>query len=333
MPNNVTTDEMETALTNLAQSMGLSVKEYVEGGFLDLTTYGQDKANILARLDAIDVISDEDDIETLAEKIKSINTVLSNDEGQLQGILDLINVNKSDIATEKARAKGVEAGLRTDVDNALAKGVTNANDISDIQTALSDLEGVNTVAVDELKARVTDTESQIATLEADATVEGSVDNKIAVETARAKSVSGTLSDLTTEDKTNLVGAINEVQSEVNLAQAGVNSAMAKAEENATAIAGVDKKYNDILEDTTDADDNLVKGIKTRVTDVENAIATETTARTEAMTAQLEELKAYSDARDLKASSMNICAIGNAFRGALGLGDKTCDGNDGDGEAI
>jgi len=59
MADNVTTDDLEAALKNLAESMGLSVKEYVEGGFLDLTTYGQDKAAILARLDAIDVINDD----------------------------------------------------------------------------------------------------------------------------------------------------------------------------------------------------------------------------------------------------------------------------------
>lgn len=46
---------------------------------------------------------------------------------------------------------------------------------------------------------------------------------------------GTLANLTTTDKTSLVGAINEVKSDAGTAQGTANTAVTKANENATAI--------------------------------------------------------------------------------------------------
>ncbi len=349
MADNVTTDDLEVALQDLAEQMGLSVKEYVEGGFLDLTTYGQDMASVVSRLDAIDVVDSEDDIESLAEKIIAVNKVLSDDDGALQGILDLINVNKADIAGLVTTTDG----LRTDVNTAIAKGNSNETALNDYKSVANDrmteIEGSAT----DLAGRVTDTEASINTLESNVTVEGSVAYSVEQEALRAKNVSGALADLATTEKGSLVGAINEVEADgiankdaIAILNGGtdVEGSVAKAVEDATGGDISDLKGRveaeetestrvaTILDDTTDEDDNLVKGIVTKVADTANALAVETQARIDAMTAQLADLKAYSDARDLKAASMDMCTIGNKFRSALGLGDSSCDG-DGDGETV
>ena len=422
MADNVTTEDLEIALNDLAESMGISVVEYVEGGFLDLTTYGQDKAEILARLDNIDTINAEDDIDSLAEKIVAINAVLSDDDGALQGILDLINVNKADIATLRTDMTGITDALRTDVDNATAKGAANESAINDIK---SDVSGYKTTTEDRFAAvegRTTEVEAGLDTLNADASVEGSVAYAVAAEEARAKNVTGALADLATDEKATVVGAINEVQAETNLAQASANAAMDKATLNEDAIAilngddtvegsvakavldatggdisdlsdrvdaqeaatadlsgrvdGVEesiasyktttedaiaqakeeataaindeiasreaadavlsdrtKVVEDILNDTTDEDDNLVKGIVTRTSDLEAEVQANLEKQIADLQAAVDDMKAYSDSNDLKAASMDMCSIGNKFRSALGLGDSTCDDSSTEDDAL
>jgi len=552
MADNVTTDDLEKALNDLAEAMGLSVKEFVEGGFLDKATYSEDHAAVVARLDAIDVVDSEDDIESIAEKLIAVRKVLSDDDGALQGILNLIKENQAAITTEKDRAEGVEAGLRTDVDNATAKGASNESAIADLKTATSDYATANDERVTDVEGRITDTEAALNTLNADADTAGSVAKAVADEAARAKNVSGALADLTTDEKDTLVGAINEVDSNAKVNAAGISAltdrvgtnedtlttlngdasvtgsvtqkvkgledklteaftdAMTDAKDaldaadanlqaqittlnaddetegsvdykikqatggdisdlsdrmdategktaantsavsllnsdsetegsvdykiaqaantsnaitdalddritadeaalatlngddtvegsvakqvkdasdaltstveanksaiegtvseltdtvaanktaledtiaaNATtasdaliaeskratdaevALAGRTKTVEDILNDTTDEDDNLVKGIVTRVGDTESALAAQAQKQIDDLQAAVDELKAYSDSRDLKAASMDICGVHNKFRSALGLGDKDC-GGDGDGEAV
>lgn len=197
MADNVTTQELEDALNQLAESMGVSVKEYVQAqGYSTVEELTNAISNVQSQIDAIVTIDDSDGVETLAEKIKNLNAVLSNDAGELQNILDLIEQN----------SQAIQDAVGGDL------------------TALTD--------------RVTVVE-------------------------------------------------------------------------------------DTLNDTTDEDGNLVKGIKSRVGDLE----------TQAV-ANLNEAKAYADSVALKASSMDICAIGNSFRAALGLSNSDCsDGGDGDGAVV
>ncbi len=349
MADNVTTEELEDALQELAEQMGLSVKEYVEGGFLDLTTYGQDMASVVSRLDAIDVVDSEDDIESLAEKIIAVNKVLSDDDGALQGILDLINVNKADIAGLVTTTDG----LRTDVNTAIAKGNSNETALNDYKSVANDRMTEIEGSVTATEGRITDTEASINTLESDVTVEGSVAYSVEQEALRAKNVSGALSDLATEEKGSLVKAINEVEKDgiankdaiaILNGDAETEGSVAKAVEDATggdisdlkgrveAEEAESVRVATILDDTTDEDDNLVKGIVTKVADNANALAVETQARMDQMAQAILDLQAYSDARDLKASSMDMCSIHNNFRSSLGLGDKSCDSS-GDGETV
>ena len=198
MADNVTTQQLEDTLIQLAQSMGVSVREYVLAqGYATTEELMNAISNVQSQIDAIVTIDDADGIETLAEKIKNLNEVLSNDAGELQNILDLIE-----------------------------------------------------------------------------------QNRIAIEEA----IGG--------DLTQLVDRITVVENTLN--------------------------------DTTDEDGNLVKGIKSRVRDLE----------TQAV-ANLNEAKTYADSVALKATSMDICAIGNSFRAALGLSSVDCSNgnNDGDGAVI
>jgi len=401
---NVTTEELETALQDLADGMGLSVKEYVEAGYLDLTTYGQDKAAIEAKLqantDAISAITemDDNDVESMAERIAKINAVLSDsDSGELQGILDLINVNIADIAGLRTDV----TGLRTDVDAAVAQGNSNATNIDNLSQAVSDNKEAAELAVSDLSGRVDTAESELEVLKGDETVVGSVAQKVKEEADRAKAVSGLTADLTTDEKGNLVGAINEVNTKADEAKSTAESALSQAASNKaeldvingddtvdgsiakavkdatggdisdlsdrvtatetaqgadqaaietlngdeTVEGSVDKKIADansvldgrvsateeeatrvksILDDSTDDEDNLVKGIVTQTADNTAAIAAEAAARVAELTQTVEDMKAYSDANDLKASAMDMCKIKNKFRGALGLADKSCD---------
>jgi len=253
MADNVTSDDLEKALSDLAESMGLSVKEYVEGGFLDLTTYNEAQSAVIARLDAIDVIDAEDDVETIAEKLIAINKVLSDDDGVLQNILNMINDNQSQIVTESDRAKGVEAGLRTDVDNATSKGNANESAINDIKSGISDYKTTTEDRFTAVEGRVTDDEAAIATLTADVDTEGSVAYSVEQEAIRAKSVSGKLADLSTDDKDSLVGAINEVQAETITAQAGVDGLV-------TRMGSAEEAINTINGDV-DTDGSMAKAIK------------------------------------------------------------------------
>jgi hypothetical protein len=417
MNNNTTM--FKALLEQLAQSMGLSVVEYVQGGFVDLTTYGQDKASILARLDAIDVVDSGDSVETLAEKIIAINEVLSNDQGELQGILDLITTNTNAIAnlTNIANvrydsilsAQTIQDGRLTDNTNAIT---VNTAAIDALQTAT----GANLSA---LQDRVVIAEALLTTLRGDSSVAGSVANSVLAEETRAKAVSGLLANLNTSDKATLVAAINEVNNKTqanaaditalgDLASAGsdalaqevidrtaadtalenaanalsalvadlttalaaetqsrtdgdaANAAAIAAEASRAADAEADLQeqvnalggsgsgslgdlenrmdaVEDELNDTTDADDNLVKGLKTKVADNAAAITALEQSTGSALTTGIQEAKDYSDARDLNAGEVDACAIGNIFRTALGLADNTCGDQgsspDGDGAVL
>jgi hypothetical protein len=141
-----------------------------------------------------------------------------------------------------------------------------------------------------VEGSVTALQQSVDTLNGDSTIEGSVDFKVSVEEARAKSVSGTLTNLTTTNKTNLVGAINEVNAKadgnttnITVVQQSVTDVTVRidnVEQQIQSIGGgnipdltarVETLEGDVY-DTTDDNDNLIKGLKSRVTDVENVAA-------------------------------------------------------------
>ncbi len=293
MADNVTTDELEQALQDLATSLGQSTKEYVEGqGFAKDADLQTAIANLQGQITAITEMEDNDHV-SLAEKIEKIKEVLSNDEGVVQSIFSLIQENKQAIEDETTRATDAEAALQAQV--TAVQNKANSNETA-IATNASEITGV--------KSRVDASEATLTTLTGDESVDGSIKKQIADEAARTNVAIATAKQ----------EAIDEAKSYVD-------------EKVGSDVSGLGDRVSELenaINDTTDENGNLVKGIKSRLSDVE--------ARAEAV---LVEAKAYTDSKMIKASSMDICGIGNKFRSALGLADATCGGNgeSGDGAVI
>jgi hypothetical protein len=307
MADNVTTEELELALQQLAEGMGLSVVEYVQGlGYATVADVESDVNGLQSQINAILELDAENGVESLAEKVNAINAVISDENGVIQAIYTKIQENTQEILNETLRATGVEADLQAQITSAVNAGNTNATAITSVQTALTALTG-----------RVTLTEADIATLKGDETVAGSIANLIKVETDRAvakEAENRALIDINTAKTADL-------QSQINNLTGGTSGSISEVSERVTVI-------EDTLNDTTDENGDLVKGIKTRLSDVESGLASEIARATAREDAVLAEAKAYTDANVLKASSMDVCSIGNKFRFALGLADKTCGGTGG-----
>lgn len=416
---NEDTTKVKVMLEQLVQSMGISIKEYTEGGFLDLTTYGRDKASIISRLDAIDIVDSSDNAETLSEKIIAINEVLSNDQGELQGILDLISSNTNAI-TNLTNIANVRYDSIVDRQNVQDQRLTdNTSAIAVNAAAINALQNATGQDLTLLSDRVGVAEALLDTLRGNSSVSGSVANSVLAEENRAKAVSGLLADLNTTDKSTIVAAINEVRDQVLANASSVNDlqvlagqgADALAQEvqdraaadtaletqiatidgllsdltsalatetqarvdgdtnNAAAIAaeadraiGAEQALQDAIDaisgngygslgdienrvteiedeinDTTDENDNIVKGLKSKVLDNSNAIAALDQSIRNGLSDGIQEAKDYSDAKAIKADEIDVCGIGNIFRTALGLGTNQCDdyvdGGDGDGAIL
>jgi len=426
---NVTQEELDTRLAELAEGLGLSVKEYVEAGFLDLDTYSLDKSAILSRLDALDRIDASDSIESLAERVEALRDLFEDAEGDLvQGILTSIATNTGAISTltgdetvEGSVAKAVKDAVVAEkvVTDALdARLVVEETKSADAKVAADQVR----VELDAVKVESAQSTADVAVLKGDDTVEGSVaktvKDAVAAEEARTKGVTGLRADLTTDEKGTIVGAINEVDahadealaqiavlngddtvegsvakavldatggditdlsdrmtaveelaSDAVIAAASAGSAadvannsiailngdetvegsVAKAvldatggdisdlSDRMTAVEAEDVRIASILDDTTDADDNIVKGVVTKLDEAAQAIVAEAAARVADVEARLAEAKAYTDEYALctpQIQALDICGHVNKFRGALGLGANTCDGsNTSDGEAL
>lgn len=305
MGANVTTDDLELALEQLAESMGLSVVEYVNSlGYATVADVEADVNGLQSQINAIIELDAENGVESLAEKVNAINAVLSDENGVIQAIYTKIQENTQAILNEVTRATGVEADLQAQITSAVNAGSTNATAVTALQTALNGLTD-----------RVTLTESDIALLKGDETVVGSIANLIKVETDRAvakEAENRALIDINTAKTADL-------QSQIDNLTGGASGSISQVSDRVTVIENE-------LNNTTDGEGNLVKGIKTRLTEVEDGLASEIARATAREDAVLAEAKAYTDANVLKAASMDVCKIGNKFRFALGLADNNCSGN-------
>jgi len=278
MADNVTTDELEQALQDLASEMGLSVKEYVESlGYATVAELQAAEANLQAQITAITELDADNGAESLAEKIAAINAVISDENGAIQNILGKILENKQAILDEVTRATAAEAALQSQITANANKTASNEAAITSIVSKANELKEAQDAVNADVENRLSSVESTIETLKGDT----------------AETVAG----------------LDE------------------------RVTGVEKTLND----TTDEDGNLVKGVVTRLSDVEAKVDANEVKRVQELEQAVEELKAYSDARDLKASSMDICGIGNKFRASLGLAARDCaggtSGGDGDGAVI
>lgn len=282
MADNVTTEQLEISLQDLASEMGLSVVEYVQSlGYATVADVNADVASLQNQINSIIELDGENGVESLAEKVNAINAVLSDENGVIQAIYSKIQENTQSLLNEVTRATGVEADLQAQITSLVNSGNTSATAITAVQTAVT-----------ALTDRVTLTEADIATLKGDETVVGSIANLIKVETDRA---------------------------------------VAKEAENRALIDANTQKTADLqaqIDTLTGGETGSISDLSTRLTDVETAVTANEATRIAELAQAVADLKAYSDANDLKASSMNLCGIGNKFRQALGLADKTCGGDTG-----
>jgi len=276
--------------------MGLSVKEYVESlGYSTVAELNTAVGSVQAQIDAITEISDNG-AESLAEKIQAINAVVSNADGELQQILTLIQANKQLVLDETTRATDVEAGLQVQLTAVSNKVTSNETALTGLSQKVTD----NKTAQDEVNSNVATrllaAEGTLETLAGDDTVDGSIAKAVKDEAVRTNT------------------AISAVQEQINEITGGATGSISD-------IANRVGEVENLLKDTTDADGNLVKGHTTRITELENNVTNEATARVKAVSDALIESKAYTDANTLKLSSMDTSRIYNKFRTSLGLAAK------------
>jgi len=102
-------------LNSLAQSVGQGVNDYVTSrGYATVAELEARFNEVSSQIEAITKIDEGDGVETLAEKIAKINEVVSNEDGVVQQIFDLIVQNETAISEETQRATQAEADILTE---------------------------------------------------------------------------------------------------------------------------------------------------------------------------------------------------------------------------
>jgi len=328
MADNVTTDDLEKALQDLASQMGLSVKEYVESlGYSTVEELSTAISGVQSQIDAITKIDADDGVETLAEKIQAINSVISNSDGEIQQILSLIQENKQLVTDETTRATDVETDLQNQVTANANKTASNETAIANAVQSISDNKSAQDTVNSDVESRLSSAEGTVATLTGDETVDGSIAKAIKGEADRAKAIEAQNAQALADETTRATTKEDDLQAQIDDITGGDTGSISELTDRVGVV-------EDTLNDTTDENGDLVKGIVTRVTEVETAVTNEVSARVEAVTQALTDAKAYTDENILKASSMDICGIHNKFRASLGLADKDCSGGgDGDGAVV
>ena len=372
----VTSQELQTQLEQFASDLGVSVQElltsYYTKGEIDSTIAG-----ITSRLDAIDVIDATDGVDTLAEKIKAINDLLTDptNNSLATDILNRISTNASDIATEASRAQTAEAAIQVKVDANTNNISQNASDIATLNSTVTNNKAALDAADAALDSRVSSIESTVSTLTGDESVVGSVDNKIAQERARAQAaeaaLEGTIASSGQDAVTNANNYTDSVASGLDAHISGVESRVDELQGDSSVPGSVDSKIEahrvsaeavmdskvdaavsaldatdadlqaqidalagtgsgsigdlegrvstieDDLNDTTDGSGNLVKGVKSRLTDVESLVSSNKTA----LDATDADLQAQIDALQgagLETGIIDGRAAANKFRAVFGL---------------
>jgi len=170
MAENITTTELETALQNLAEQQGLSVVEYVQSlGYATVSAVETSVSGLQAQITSIVELDAENGVESLAEKIKAINSVVTDENGVVQSILTKILENRNLITNETARATKAELVLNSKIDanksatDSLAEIVASnltATDATDaqLQAQIDALSDGTTETNDALAGRVTSIE-------------------------------------------------------------------------------------------------------------------------------------------------------------------------------
>jgi len=282
----VTSAELQAQLEQLANDLGVSLQEILAAfytkGEIDTTVAG-----ITSRLDAIDVIDATDGVETLAEKVKAINALLTDPANNTLAtdLLNRIATNASGLSAEATRATAAEAALQSAIDTNSNGVAQNASNITNLAVTVSDNKSATDLAISDMGDRVTATEGDLTTLKGDKTVTGSIANQIDAEATRAKAVEAANQaaqaatqaqvDTLNGDSTvagsvdsKISSAVSNITVAASTADAAQNTRLDALEAAGTALDGRVATVEDVLNDTTDANGDIVKGVKTKVSDLE-----------------------------------------------------------------
>jgi hypothetical protein len=341
----VTAEELQSQLEQLAEALGVSVKELfdamgvkVDANKEAIAVNASSIEDIKKRLDAIDVIDGEDGIESIAEKLKTLNDMLSQDgtlaTDLLQRVADnkaAINAVASDLSAEVSRAKEVEAGLDgrlSTVEQNIVQNTTNLDNLTKTVTA-------NKTAIDasieEINGRVAANEQVVENLFTHTDKDGNVVvGEVEKRIADANAAQGIDLRKYTDDS---IGAAkteleNTLQSQIDSVEKQLAELDAAKAEDLNAIAAQVEEIKSVLNDDTAEDGTIVKGIVSQVADIQAQLVAKAT---EIKNAQLAADAAMAEAKSAGLATGVICGVkaANKFRAALGLPllDENCGGDD------
>jgi len=315
----ITSQDLQTQLENLAGYLGTSVAEVrdalqtkIDSNTGRISTNETDIAGILTRLNAIDVIDSTDGVETLAEKINTLNELLGGNGNLATDLLQRITTNEtnvakvsSDLAAEKTRVSGVESAQalkNSAIDTAIADNKTLidglANKVATEKTA-------NATEFSNLNNRVSAVEADSKSNFTYTDINGNV-----IEGKVNKAIRDANTTQSAEQKTYTDTKTGALQSQIDTIN---NSASLDKTDLNNKISAVDNK----IEDTTDANGNIVKGLKTKVSELQ---AKEGNNASAIIAAQNSADLALTEAKSAGLQSGIICGAkaANKFRLALGL---------------
>ena len=149
-----------------------------------------------------------------------------------------------------------------------------------------------------------------------------VDGKVAAEkSAREAAITSVEGKITSEEKRAKAKEDN-LQAQITALSGG----------NSTSIADLSGRVSTLesaINDVTDGQGHVTKGLKSKVADLQSAQAAEVIARDAAVAAGVAEAKAYVDDNYLgvpQIQNLDICAAVNKFRSKLFLAPKGCNGS-------
>lgn len=180
-------------------------------------------------------------------------------------------------------------------------GFTPVDGSDSVLEYIANLNGDADSVVKALKKLAKKAKESDAALDAKITV---IDGKVTAEKARAEAKEA------------------DLQAQITALGGGSSSSI-------TDLSGSVSTLETTVNDVTDGQGVVTKGLKSKVTDLQAAVAAESVARSLEVSAGVADAKAYTDDKFLgvaQIQNLDICAAVNKFRSKLFLAPKVCDGS-------
>ena len=307
--------EIQAQLEALAKGLGVTVQELLKS-YVTADTFNGEIEAIKLDIKKITEIG-ELDTESIAEKIQKINETIGKAEDDVvKSIFDQLAANSDAIKANEKAVNDLNAKVDSSVEALNNKIATNESSIAGNKAKIDELEKKAAEYKETCETGIANVQKEIDTLNGDVNTDGSV----------AKQVNDAIADEV--KRTNLL--IDEVNEGIDAVNANVGEVKAKVETVEGNVADINK----VLNDSKDEDGNLVKGLKTQVTDNTASIQKEVEDRKAAI-ADLEE-KIGNAASDIcfETGVIDGTAAANAFRNVFGLAPLSNDNsNDSSGDDL